>query len=102
MNGGNGGDPFHAEGCQPVIDAAVAAADDQSVKDVLRTAGEAAAARTNANAARVADAILVAAKELGATTRPERLHSVTDAPLYGSLKKMSVHKWEAEGEQAAK
>lgn len=86
VKGGNGGDFFGSEGIQPVVEAALAAAgSSEAVFDAVEAAATAAAGRTNANAARVADAIVVAAcLEFGAD-RPLRRHPITDVALYSSL-----------------
>ena len=86
VKGGNAGDLFGSEGIQPVIDAALAAAEpSEVVAAAIEVAGTAAAVRTNANAARVADSIIVAAcLEFGAE-RPKRRHPITDVALYSSL-----------------
>lgn len=86
VKGGNGGDLFGNEGIQPVIAAAIAAAAaSPEVAAAVEEAGVAAAARTNANAGRVADAIIVAACLDFGVARPARRHPITDVALYGSL-----------------
>lgn len=60
---GNSGDVHGAEGIQPVVAAAVEASEsDEGVKQAVEQAAAAAMARTNANAASVAGAIIVAAR----------------------------------------
>lgn len=93
VKGGNGGDLHGPDGVEPVIKAALeAAASSTSVVQALEKAGRAAASRTNANAARVADAIIVAAKGYGAqpviATSP-----ITGAERYGTLQVFSAAKW---------
>ena len=95
VNGGNGGDKFGSEGIAPVIEAASAACSDcPAVSGPLLEAANAAAQRTNANAARVADAIVVAAKALGAKESVSREHPITGNALYGTLKDLTAAKWQ--------
>jgi hypothetical protein len=86
VKGGNSGDVHGASGIEPVIKATLDACGDcQPVRDQLEQAATGAAARTNANAARVADAIIVTAKVLGAKGRFVRQHPLTGEALYGTM-----------------
>ena len=65
--GGNGGDTFGGNGIEPVMQAALAAASaDAKLVLEVQHAADAAAGRTNANAERVAVAIINACVALGA------------------------------------
>ena len=61
---------------------------------MLESAARAAAARTNANAARVTDAIIVAAKPLGVTERIVKRHPITGEPLYATMTVFTTSKWD--------
>ena len=90
VKGGNGGDLHGADGLEPVVKAAVeAAAGSPSVQQAVEEAARAASVRTNANAARVADAVIVVAKSFGA--KPE----VPTNPLTGSARYDSLSTFSA-------
>ena len=93
VKGGNGGDHHGADGIEPVLAAALEAAGDHSMRSALEEAGRAAAARTNANAARVADAIIVQAIALGAERANIATNPITGAVRYGSLQKFTAAPW---------
>lgn len=98
--GGNGGDLFGCEGVEPVIKATLDAAAGCAVTlAALEKAANAAKARTNANAARIADAVIVQAMLLGA--KPDiRYHDITGAALYGTLSTFTQAPWEPQAEKA--
>ena len=100
VKGGNGGDVHGTDGIQPVIAAAAEAAKGSDLCVwTITEAGNSAAVRTNANAARVADAIIVAAMQLGAS-RPaaDGRHPITDAALYNGLAAFSAVPFDPEAE----
>lgn len=96
VSGGNGGDAHGRDGIEPVIAAALAACGDcEEVSTVIERAASAAAQRTNANAARVADAIVVATKPLGAgRVDAAQRHPITGQAMYNTMYKFSKHQWE--------
>lgn len=85
IKGGNGGDLFGRDGIEPTIAAALDACGEDAVRAELERAARAAAGRTNANAARVADAIIVAAKGFGARARADNLHDITGQARYATM-----------------
>lgn len=94
-HGGNAGDHHGRDGIQPVLEAAVAAATTDVVKEAVTQAASNASARTNANARSVADAIIVAVMAYGAN--PEiRLCPLTGRTLYNTLQKFTSVPWEAD------
>ena len=96
LQGGNGGDHFGTEGILPVVAAAVEAAGaEATVKELIESAAAAAADRTNANAGRVADAIIVALKPIYKANvgKVVRTHPITGQVRYGSLQKFSAAPW---------
>jgi hypothetical protein len=97
VKGGNGGDLHGMDGIEPVINAASEAAGGvATVKDALEDAGRMAAARTNANAARIADSIITAAKfKFGASPEVAK-HPITGEARYGSLYTFSAAPWDPE------
>ena len=93
--GGNGGDHHGSEGIEPVITAASeAAASSAIVLEAIEAAGREAAARTNANAGRVADSIILAATALGAKPGAKIPVSSTGRVRYNTLKNWEAEAWE--------
>lgn len=91
--GGNGGDHHGSEGIEPVI-TGEAAASSAIVLEAIEAAGREAAARTNANAGRVADSIILAATALGAKPGAKIPVSSTGRVRYNTLKNWEAEAWE--------
>ena len=99
IKGGNGGDLYGGEGVQPVMVATLEACGDcKPVRDAYEAAAQAAAGRTNARAASVADAIWVAARAFGVKQRTQNLHPITGQSRFATMHQFtrSDAKWTPE------